>query len=1788
MVVDSLSGLIQWTPGGTDAGVRPVTVKVVDGHGGQALQSFDLTVGPPPNHDPSITSTPAAAAAVGQPYRYAVAGSDADGDPLAFSLTQAPTGMAINPASGLIEWTPGAGQAGAHPVAVRLEDGHGGRATQDYVLTVTAASQATVPTLTGLTRAAAEAALRQARLAVGVLGFRHDAAAEGIVLVQGLAAGTQAGLGTAVDLTVSLGPDTGLPPDPGTVAPATDPTVATTVADSTQFLYSGPNPVQTLADGRPLAEGTIEALRAAVLRGRVLDRAGQPLPGVTVGIKDHPELGQTLSRADGAYDLAVNGGGTLTLDFQKAGHLPVQRQADVPWQDYVPLDDAVMIPLDGQSAAIQLGGASPAMQVAQGGPVTDADGARQATVLFPAGARATFTRPDGSTGALATLHVRATEYTVGDSGPRAMPGPLPANSGYTYAVELSVDEALAEGASRVDFDRPLPFYVDNFTGFAVGQAVPAGWYDRAKAAWVASDNGRVVKLLGVASGLADLDGDGLADDAAKLAALGVTAEERGQLALLYPVGKTLWRVPITHFTPWDLNWPQGTPQTLASPRPAYPPRLAAPRRDLKQDCANEASGSIIECENAVLGERLAIAGTPYTLNYRSDRAPGRTAGATLSIPLGGAGLLTGVLGIDLRIQIAGRTIEQSFPAATGQSQDFTWDGLDAYGRPAYGTQFATASVGYRYGGAYYPADGAPLAFGRPSASPALSPAARAPFTLWQTWRSPLEAYPASAARGLGGWTLDAQHHYDPVGQQLSFGGGGQRGMGDRRGAGDWAETAAGTGAAGSGGDGGPAGAAQLNNPSAVVVAPDGTAYVSETSGHRVRRVGPDGIVTTVAGSGSAGSTGDGKPATTARLNFPRQLALGPDGTLYIADSANHRIRRVGPDGTMTTAAGTGTAGSDGDGGPASAAQLNTPFGVAVGPDGGLYIGDTNNHRVRRVAPDGTLTTAMGTGTAGYGGDGGPAAAAGVNAPRGVAVGPDGDLRITDSNNFRLRRTRPRLPALGVTDQRIPSADGSELYEFSPAGRHQRTLDALTGAVRQRFVHDAAGRLAAVADGDGGTTAIERDALGNPTAVVAPDGQRTELAVDADGHLARVADPAGQAHAMAYTADGLLAEFRDPNGHASTFDYDGQGRLKADRDATGDPLTLVRSLLGDAGHEVALTTAEGRTTRHRVEPQANGDHRRTLVDAAGLAAVRIERPDGTATATGPDGTVLTTVEAGDPRFGWRAPFVRSATLATGGLTLTLTATRAAALADPADPLSLTSLTETATVNGRTSTRAYDAAARLLTATSAAGRTATANLDALGRPLAAAVAGLLPAQWTYDPRGRLTQASQGDRSTAYGYDAQGYLQSVTDPLGRQATYARDGAGRITQATLPGGRAVQYGYDAAGNLTSLTPPGQPAHLFRYAPTDRPAQYEPPAATPGGVTLHAYNRDKQPTRIARPDGQAIEFAYDAAGRLETLTTPEGATTHAYHAATGRLASVTAPDTGGLAFTYSGALLTGAQWSGTVQGAVGYAYDADFRVREVTLNGAGPVAFGYDADGLLTSAGGLGLARDAQNGFLTGTTLGVVGDGLVHNGFGEVAAYTATVGGGPVFAAAYGRDRLGRITQATETVQGVAAVRAYGYDAAGRLAEVRVNGAVTAAYGYDANGNRTTLNGQVVAHYDAQDRLLDYNGATYAHTANGELLSKTQSGQTTQYRYDVLGSLRQVTLPGGAAIDYVIDGANRRIGKKVNGALVQGFLYQDGLRVVAELDGANQVVSRFVYADKSNVPAYMVKGGDLSTGHKI
>jgi sugar lactone lactonase YvrE len=216
-------------------------------------------------------------------------------------------------------------------------------------------------------------------------------------------------------------------------------------------------------------------------------------------------------------------------------------------------------------------------------------------------------------------------------------------------------------------------------------------------------------------------------------------------------------------------------------------------------------------------------------------------------------------------------------------------------------------------------------------------------------------------------------------------------------------TVAGNGSSGYSGDGGAATNAGVDGPYGVAVDGVGNLYIADTGDNRIRKVDTNGVITTVAGNGSGTYAGDGGAATNASLNSPYGVALDSLGNLYIADTYNSRVRMVGTNGIITTVAGKSGYGYSGDGGAATNASLNSPYGVALDSLGNLYIADNGNNRIRIVRTNGIIATVAGKGGGDYSGDGGAATKASLNAPGGVAVDALGNLFIADSSNNRIRR-----------------------------------------------------------------------------------------------------------------------------------------------------------------------------------------------------------------------------------------------------------------------------------------------------------------------------------------------------------------------------------------------------------------------------------------------------------------------------------------------------------------------------------------------------------------------------------------------------------------------------------------------------------------------------------------------------------------------------------------------------------------------------------------------------------------
>lgn len=1674
-----------------------------------------------------------------------------------------------------------------------------------------------------------------------------------------------------------------LPPSPAAVAPPLTDTAAPSLADAISFLYAGVTPIQT-----GVVDDTIVAQRASLLRGFVKTSRGTALGGVRVRIASHPEYGQTLSRADGGYDLVVNGGGSMVLSFDKSGYMPAQRQFTLTWADTRVADDVVLLAYDSAVTPVALTAVAPA-QLAQSTASTDADGVRKATLIFPAGAQASLTLPDGTSTSVSSLNIRATEYTVGPLGQKSMPATLPPSSGYTYCVELSADEAVAAGAASVQFTKPVALYIDNFLNFPVGMPVPTGYYDRAASRWIASANGRVVKIVSIVNGFVnlDMDGDGILDD---LTPYGITLAERTLLATKYPVGATLWRVTVQHFSPWDTNWPYGPPAGATAPMQPHPEQTTP-----KNDTCKLPGHSVIDCQNQSLGESVPIVGTPFSLEYNSARNARTLYSAT--VPLTGATIPASLKRIDVAVQIAGRVFSASFAASPNLKWPIAWDGLDAYGRVVTGGVSSVVDIGYVYDATYQTPALVAQAFATFSGM-VTGIKARSELTIHQQASITIGHLDAGAAK-FGHWTFSPQMLFDRSARVIYGPGGEQRNASDdanprqqltihtteatsspalltptpdggyyyRSGANFILKvdaTGVETEIAGTPFPGSPIpdGGAALHHfvqPFAMAVSPDGILYFVDNTFTRVRRI-VNGIVQTVAGNGAFASQllppPDGVVATSVPI-AAGQIAFGPDGLLYFQSTCG-AISRIGSDGLLSTVAGGGTCGSSvpaPDGSPAAGAVLwpaemtfaddgslyivdalrpdptlpsytvirrigtdgriitvagslnrNAPAvldgfpatsgsvlaqrdGIAVAHDGTLYFVDGHS-RIRAVGADGLVTTGIGNGLrdGSISPDGTLAKAAVLNNAASLRVTADQRILYTDSDRALIRVTDAVLPGVfGAT--LIPSADAAEVYELVP--RHTRTINARTGTTIYTFGYDVAGRLTSVTDVDGQITTIERSAAGDATAIVAPGGERTTLTINDNSQLTSIVDPMQNAHQFTYGPHSMLATLTDPRQGLHKFTYDTQELLQKDEDPAGGSLTMARTGSSD-DFTVSSSSAEGEARSFRIV-SSNGDSLRTSTASTGLSTLSTTGSNAVNSLTLPNGVQLRTTEAPDPRFGTGASYLTSmSSRMPSGLTLTASHSRSVTLANSANPLSLRSWRESETVDGHTWTSAFDAPTRTLTNRSPAGRIGTAVLDAGDHVISAQVNGLAASSFVYD-HGLLTGISVGARNIVLGYDAKRRLTSVTDPISRTTRLQYDDNGHITQEVLPDLRVVTFSYDSAGNVTSITPPSRPPHVIEYTPVNLMQSYRPPAVLGGGVTTYSWNKDRQPLQLTRPDGTGVEFLYDSARRVAGITTPLGTQQLTWSATSGHLVGNTTADGVTMAYSYDGDLVTDISTSGPVTAALHFTYDTSFRVASETVAGS-TISYTYNADSLLTSAGALALTRAPDTGLITGTSIANVTDIRTNNEFGEITQYAATVATTPMWTVTYTRDDVGRISQKTETLAGYlptdfgytllsqTTTSAFNYDATGRLADVWRNGTPTLHAEYDANGNRVTLStpaGTTTTTYDDQDRILMSGDATFSYTANGELSAKTDTNGATAFTYDALGNLRHVALADGRVIDYVIDGQNRRIAKKVNATLLRQWIYSDQLRVAAELDGNGALTARFVYGLHANVPDLMIRG---------
>jgi RHS repeat-associated protein len=1613
--------------------------------------------------------------------------------------------------------------------------------------------------------------------------------------------------------------------------------------------------------------------RFSVITGLVHDLAGSPISDVSLTIHGLPEYGTAETNAEGRFSIPVEGGGTITVVYQKENLITAQRQVYVPWNDVAIAETIQMIAEDPAASTVSFDGNPNTIVAHQSTEVSDAFGNRSCTMVFTGDNRAYLIDEQGNDiQELVTITTRATEFTT----PESMPAILPPNSAYTYCVELSVD-----GAQRVRFDKPVITWVDNFLGFDVGSAVPVGYYDRDRSVWVPSDNGVVVRLLdtdsnGIVDAL-DANGDDLPDDLNNSGSFsdevtGLDDPER------YAPGSIFWRVPVTHFSPWDCNWPYGPPDDATPPNPDGEPD-ADQQQDEDKSCKSYTS-SFVEDRSRIFHEDISIPGTDITLHYASNRVEGYKS--VIDVPASGNTVPASLKRIIVRVRLAGRILKHILEPLPNQKAAFVWDGLDYLGRPVDGTTTAHISMGFVYDAVYYiPAD-FQQAFGQAGGDPTTI-RTRQEVTSWK--RS--EVVIDSMGKGIlaEGWTLSSHHHLDPKDPSRLYKGDGtvttdnaiiidtMAGTGTRgysgdggpaaeaqlncpygvavdaagnifiadssnhcirkvdasgiittvAGTGTWGysgdggpaaeaqlyypqgvavdaagsifiadgnhcirkvdasgiiTTVAGTGTWGYSGDGGPAAEAQLGWPRGVAMDTAGSIFIADSGNDRIRKVDASGIITTVAGTGTWGYSGDGDPATEAQLKSPRGVAMDTAGNIFIADSSNQCIRKVDASGIITTVAGTGTGSYRGDGGPATEAWLYYPHGVAVDAAGNIFIADKWNQRIRKVDASGIITTVAGTGTWGYRGDGGPATEAWLYYPHGVAVDAAGSIFIADGNHCIRKVGAPSVFAGVMAAGDIPFAEENGLgHIMSSAGLHKSTIDLDTGITMYEFGYDQDDNLVSITDRFGNQITIDRDGGGIPTAITSPDGITTMLTIDADKYLTRISYPNGSNYSFEYTADGLMTAEIEPEGNRFEHIFDSAGRLTDALDEEGGLWRYTRTAYENGDILTKVTTGEGNLTSYLDHTYSTGKYTSTITDPTGAETLYTQSADGLTTTKSLSCSMELSFEYGidsEYKFKYLKEITESTPSALEKVTLrekTYQDTNADDIPDL--------ITETVTVNGNTTTVLHDIIQSQKTVTSPEGRTLTTLYDPdtlLTKSMT--IPGLYETSYGYDARGRLTSTSANTRATTFAYNAQGFLESITDPENQTTIYTYDAVARMTAINRPDSTTVGFTYDQNGNMTLITNPSDINHGFGYNMVNLKNAYWTPLS---GSYSYVYDKDRRLIQTNFPSGKQINNVYDKT-RLTQIQTPEGNINLTYLCST-KVGSIT-NGTATISYEYDGKLVTSENLSGALSQSLGYTYNNDFNMNSFSYAGKTHI-YTYDNDGLLTGAGNFTIFRNAQNGLPEVVTGGALNMTRSFNGYGEVKDQAFSISSTTLITCNLIRDNAGRITARTETVEGVTSDYAYTYDAIGRLLTVTRDGALIEEYAYDPVGTRIYENNvlrgisQKAFVYSDEDCLLTAGSTSYEYNADGFLTTRTEGTDVTSFNYSSRGELLGVTLPDGTLIDYLHDPLGRRIAKKVNGVTTEKYLWQGLTRLLAVFDGSDNLIMRFEYAD-GRMPVAMTMNG--------
>jgi RHS repeat-associated protein len=688
---------------------------------------------------------------------------------------------------------------------------------------------------------------------------------------------------------------------------------------------------------------------------------------------------------------------------------------------------------------------------------------------------------------------------------------------------------------------------------------------------------------------------------------------------------------------------------------------------------------------------------------------------------------------------------------------------------------------------------------------------------------------------------------------------------------------------------------------------------------------------------------------------------------------------------------------------------------------------------------------------------------------------------------------------------------------------------------------------------------------------------TQLIIDADNHLTRITYPDGSFYSFEYTPIGLMTAKIEPGGNRFDHTFNATGKLTDATNEEGGHWQFSRTASENGDILTEVLTGEGNLTSFLDHTDSTGAYTSAITGPTGSQTLFSESSDGlTVNKSLPCGMDLEFKYTLDSEYKYK--FVKEMTESTPSSLERVTLRNKTYQDTDADGIP-DLITESVTINGKSTTLENNVLQSQKKVTSPEGRTITMHYDPSTLAIeSVATPGLFDTTCGYDTKGRLIAITAITRQTAFSYNAQGFLESVTDPGGYSTTYTRDQVGRTTGISRPDGNSIGFTYDKNGNMTVLTNSSTINQGFGYNKVNQNNSYQTPLS---GSYSYVYDRDRGLKQTNFPSGNQINNIY-ANGRLEQIQTPEGNIDFTY-LCDEKAGSIT-KGSESITYGYDGKFVTSENLNGTLNQTLAYTYNDDFNIISLTYSGR-TETYTYDADGLLTGAGSFTISRNAGNGLPEAVAGGSLNLSRTFNGHGEVDTQDYSIAGQNLTSWNQTRNNNGRITNKSETVGGISSDYIYTYDAMGRLLTVTKDSTLVEEYQYDQNGTRiyemNSLRGIAGRSYsyDDEDHLLTADAVIYSYNLDGFLAAKTDGSDVTTYDYSSRGELFVVTLPDSRVIEYVHDPLGRRIVKKINGVITKKYLWQGLTRLLAVYGGSDNLLMRFEYAD-GRMPVAMTKGG--------